>query len=336
MAAPLFYNQGDQAIYNLGSKFVPQEKYRLDYTAPTTTPTAAPVSSGITNTNAFTNSGGDNNFNTNFSNNPYMAQPSGNFVTNRSNYSNTGYIDGLEPEETFMDKAGGLIKKGIGMVVPGGNFLMGMAGKLDNFKNLSATDKAFAEMQMGNQEQSMYGGNLANQDRYGYNKRSMFGNYSNVITDRVEIANKRLAEGKELRDIDKYYLEKEKEKTMIDDQMQFNDFVNNKKRAVIARRNIKAGTATDPGAALHSELGSGRVTSSVIQGEGGGNTPGTSRASDHGGVGLGHNAGNVRAANKAGTGSAQSYNQNLRKGGRAGYFFGGRVNFKNGGLASIL
>ena len=24
------------------------------------------------------------------------------------------------------------------------------------------------------------------------------------------------------------------------------------------------------------------------------------------------------------------------KGGRAGYFFGGRVNFKNGGLASIL
>ena len=77
-------------------------------------------------------------------------------------------------------------------------------------------------------------------------------------------------------------------------------------------------------------------TSSIIQGEGGGNTPGTSRASDHGGVGLGHNAGNVRDSNAAGTGSAQGHNQNLRRGGRAGYFFGGRVNFKDGGLASIL
>ena len=26
----------------------------------------------------------------------------------------------------------------------------------------------------------------------------------------------------------------------------------------------------------------------------------------------------------------------MKKGGRAGYFFGGRVNFKHGGLASIL
>ena len=80
-------------------------------------------------------------------------------------------------------------------------------------------------------------------------------------------------------------------------------------------------------------------SSSIIQGEGGGNTAGTSRPSDHGSVGLGHNAGSVRGAmndNDPSTGSAQGHNQNLRSGGRAGYFFGGRVNFKNGGLASIL
>ena len=57
-----FYNQADQDIYNLGSKFVPQERYRLGYTPPVIAPTAAPVSGGITNTNAFTNSGG-NSFN---------------------------------------------------------------------------------------------------------------------------------------------------------------------------------------------------------------------------------------------------------------------------------
>ena len=56
-----FYNQGDQNIYK-DFQYVPQEKYRLGFTAPTTTPTAAPVSGGITNTNAFTNSGG-NGFN---------------------------------------------------------------------------------------------------------------------------------------------------------------------------------------------------------------------------------------------------------------------------------
>jgi hypothetical protein len=73
-------------------------------------------------------------------------------------------------------------------------------------------------------------------------------------------------------------------------------------------------------------------TSSVVQNESGGNDRGTSRRSDHAqAAGLGSNAGNVRAANAAGTGSAQSYNQNLADGGRAGYFFGGRVNYKTGG-----
>ena len=54
-----------------------------------------------------------------------------------------------------------------------------------------------------------------------------------------------------------------------------------------------------------------------------------------GSVGLGSNANAVRAAmrdNDPNTGSAQSYNQNLADGGRAGYFFGGRVNFKGGGM----
>ena len=36
------------------------------------------------------------------------------------------------------------------------------------------------------------------------------------------------------------------------------------------------------------------------------------------------------------TGTSQGYSQHYARGGRAGYFFGGRVNFKDGGLASIL
>ena len=56
MAGPLFYNQGDQDIYNSGTKFLPQEKYRLNkFTAPTAQIKPVPTSSGITNTNAFNN-----------------------------------------------------------------------------------------------------------------------------------------------------------------------------------------------------------------------------------------------------------------------------------------
>jgi len=57
-----FYNQADQDIYNSGSKFVPQERYRLGYTPPVQGggQDASTPSFGIPNTNAFTNSGGGN------------------------------------------------------------------------------------------------------------------------------------------------------------------------------------------------------------------------------------------------------------------------------------
>jgi hypothetical protein len=57
-----FYNAGDNAIYDSGQHFVPQEKYRLGYTPPATPEplTNMPVNGGITNTKAFNNSGGGN------------------------------------------------------------------------------------------------------------------------------------------------------------------------------------------------------------------------------------------------------------------------------------
>ena len=337
----------DAEIRAKGIKFLPLQKYLQNpYEFPVEEETA-PVPGGITNTNAFTNSGGNNDFNRSFSNNPYTAQPSGSFVTNRTGYGTSGYLSGTEPEETFMDKAGGLIKKGIGMAIPGGNFLMGMAGKLDNFKNLSAQDKAFIEMQMGNQEQSVHGGNLPNQDRYGYNKRSAFGNYNNVITDRVEIANARIAEGKELRDIDKYYLEKEKEKEDVNKQVDFNNFVRQRGIANKIREGIKKGTI-DEGFNIHNNAGIERAKKGQAPSDPGSrgrdDTPGFGKTAagnytnqfEGGDPGL---SGGTTGGFDTGGGKEM-----MARGGRAGYFFGGRVNykiggrvgFKNGGLASIL
>jgi hypothetical protein len=243
MAAPLFYNQGDQAIYDSGQFFIPQEQYRLSYNAPIIEEEQE-SSIGIPNTNSFRNF--SNSDNRNFSNNsfqPYTAQPSGSFVTNRTDYGISGYIPGTEPEETFMDKAGNLIARGIGAAIPGGNFLLGMVDKLDRFDDLSAQDKAFAEMQMGINEIPYHGmGNLPNQDRYGYNKRSMLGNYANVVSERVDIANKRLAEGKTLRPIDNYYLQKQKEEEDVKNQIN----LNNEFRQMITANNIRNRIKNDP------------------------------------------------------------------------------------------
>jgi len=58
-----FYNKGDQAIYNSGQHFVPQEKYRLGYTAPAPSVEEQKITQtfGLPATNAFTNSGGSFN-----------------------------------------------------------------------------------------------------------------------------------------------------------------------------------------------------------------------------------------------------------------------------------
>ena len=234
-----FYNEADNLLYKQpNSQFITQERFRGDVAPNPEEIEEVTETFGIPATETFqsmNNGGGGGNFNTG----PYKANT--NYVSNRSNYGNYGYLPGAKPEETFMDKMGGYIKTGIGAVVPGGNFLMNMAGKLDNFKNLSGTDKAFIEMQMANQEQNIHGtGNLPNQDRYGYNKRSMKGNYSNLVDKRVDIAKGFIDfnhpdadEDGYYRDIDKYYNEKKKEQKYMTNQMTQNDLI---RQSIIANR----------------------------------------------------------------------------------------------------
>jgi len=64
-----------------------------------------------------------------------------------------------------------------------------------------------------------------------------------------------------------------------------------------------------------------------IAGGGGGNTATNAQ---------GQTAREATYDNDPSTGTSQGYSQHYARGGRAGYFFGGRVSFKNGGLASIL
>ena len=142
-----FYNQGDQNIYK-DFQYVPQEKYRLGFTAPTTTPTTTPVSGGITNTNAFTNSGG-NSFNSAGNAFGYGSQIE---PVSYGSYGEPGYMGGLpgnvqqygvgrqfeDPSaspigETYSYKKElpGFARIGAGFI-PGGNFLLNLAEKKMN------------------------------------------------------------------------------------------------------------------------------------------------------------------------------------------------------------
>ena len=80
----------------------------------------------------------------------------------------------------------------------------GVLKNLDNFKNLSPLDRQFILGQAG--------GNLPMKDAFGYNIRSARGNYAQLVKDRAKLADFRKSIGKPIRAIDKYYLEKEKER----------------------------------------------------------------------------------------------------------------------------
>ena len=76
----------------------------------------------------------------------------------------------------------------------------GLLSNLDRFDTLSAADQDFITSQgLG-------------QDKYGYNKRSAFGNYANLVKERARIAANRRAQGLQQRAIDDYYEKLEKER----------------------------------------------------------------------------------------------------------------------------
>ena len=409
MAEPTFYNQGDQAIYNSGMSYVPQEKYRLGYTAPTVNEQKIAQTFGIPNTNAFTNSGGGFNQSGNAFGygspvsevnvrtfNPQSNDPTGSVANAQTMYNkanNAGPMvetfTGMRPSESVMDYYGGQIMDnkeqygaqgqytspyddtvdlgfrgrdtstsiqrnrgklgkafdfvtdfipGIGTIKRGAKFIKGMlpdnpngpgggtygvAGLSDAQKEAYNTLARGGMLFSGSSGMKTSTGKNFTGKGYMEGQRSIFNEMTekgygidkdgNVTLNGVPLTNKQ-----------NYNKLRFKESSAL--------FKNR-----LATEKALRQTAIDRQQGLIGTRGTGaQGTSSIIQGEGGGNTAGTSRASDHGGVGLGHNAGNVRDSNAAGTGSAQGHNQNLRRGGRAGYFFGGRVSFKNGGLAGLL
>ena len=357
-----FYNQGDQNIYNSGQHFVPQEQYRLGYTAPTPSVEEQKITQtfGIPNTNAFTNSGGGN-----------YSGPTGNLINNFNAINQDKYfsnqatpnVDGLDQsmrDKTFMGmrsynenqdvnpadageylaagqdiptnfsptfagrvqntlgKGKDLVGKGLGMAanaalgIPGLSYAL---GKMDRFDTLPAMDRDFINQNKYYTGPTIFGENDSGlgKDPFGINTRSAFGNYAQHSRDMAaedgdlaETVADQIARGlTNTLQMKQLHFHKEKQKqAAIDLEIAQSDAAAANDKAT----NKGFQKAMAQGDAFYDGLNRGRGASV------------SKESRENAGAGFNDNTpGNPFA-----------------KGGRVGYFFGGRVNFKNGGLASIL
>jgi len=122
-----------------------------------------------------------------------------------------GIAPQLEPQSIESIMSGGA-KRSFGLP-------FGLTGILsnylpDSYYDLPYGDQAFIASQQGYFDE----GGIGNKDPYGYNVRSLFGNYSNLVDKRVKIADDFFNKKGYYRDIDKFYLgQKQKKDKSIQD-----------------------------------------------------------------------------------------------------------------------
>ena len=215
-----FYNAGDQAIYNQGYSFIPQERFRLgdpNLSSPTTT---APVTGGI-NTVPINMGGGGGGI-------PFSGTTSDlttdfmNTITNRQNRLNnpsskflgfntmrdqqlTGadlgeYIGSNTPipqEMTMMGKVQDfLTPQSADQIIAEGyqepsfqpGIISAILGKVDRYGTLPRGDQAFIARNMGYTGPTVFGENASGlgKDPFGLNVRSGFGNYAEAVEKQVD------------------------------------------------------------------------------------------------------------------------------------------------------
>jgi len=329
MAAPGFYNEQDQNIYDNVSKFMPQSKYLRSaptFTAPTTEEEEITETFGIPNTNAFTNSGGDNyTGGYNFNNNGFQqAVDARQYNLNNPNkvgqFVNKGLdFIGIQPQRSYQDMIESRLtdeRKTSGIPLGVGSMIA--KALPDRYYDMSLADQAFIQSQMGYTGPTIFGENNSGlgKDEFGINTRSMFGNYAE-------------------------YVDKKGKSDMTDEE--FADYVAGLKglpkrmaltyrQKSVLRNKIKQDTLDQQMAASAENRGEANAITNRLANEYKAQQQRDGRDFSVSGPDTSSNP--TGKSNQAS--SERGYAMHGADGGRAGYFFGGRVNFKNGGLASIL
>ena len=353
----------DAEIRAKGIKYLPLQKYLQNpYELPVEEETA-PVDQGIVNTNAFTNSG-DNNFSGyNFDNNSFqnivdarqkrLNNPSDTFLgfNTRRDQNLTGadlgeYIGSgtnVPQKQTMMGKIQSfLTPQSANEIMADGyqeprfqpGILATIMGKLDNYRNLRGVDQAFIAQNMGYTGPTVFGENNSglSKDPFGINTRSAFGNYGeyvgNAVTDledALEKAKGKYTNEKGIFNKDLYnkqtklmqtklgfYRNKLKEKNLLQKQQEDQ-----------AQQEINP---TGPSNAPGGTAGGRRDRFTLDEGKTYDNSRGDFRNADGSNVSQDFN--NTSA-------SLDNYDASAlyAKGGRVGYFFGGRARLQGGGMS---
>jgi hypothetical protein len=342
-----FYSPGDQELYK-DYQYLPQEQYRLGLNLPTNTNTQAEAVNttfGLPATNAFTNNGGG-----------YYAGPYNNLIqdyntTTKDRYfrnQDTPLVDDLyqsKLDKTFMgfpsyreqeltgpdlgeyigsgtdvpleqttagkiqtslgnvrDKTSGILSniKGFGPI----SFAL---NAMDQFSSLPATDQQFINMNMGYTGPTVFGENASglSKDPFGINTRSAFGNYADYVEDYdTDYTEEEIANFSKLRQQKiNFYREKQKELKEIEKAKQISD-----QKAFEDQKN-KSGITSGANDGRYENLND----------------------RDRGGQGaFAEDKTSMRSAGR----SYQDAQGNV--GYSRGRKDGGRIDYKHGGLASIL
>ena len=389
MAAPTFYNKGDQAIYNSGMSFVPQEKYRLGYTAPTVEEQKIEQTFGIPATNAFTNSGGGGGSGGNAFGYGTAIKPGDPSVLTSGPYQGqSGYYDSLNysgglpgnisqkgPGRHFeYDNTGSFYKdysltprkevpgvfRAAAPFVPFGNFAL---NKIENKMNpqgpFTKDDNPYGGTYgvagLSNEQKGVYdqlaasnmlfegpgglktltGKNFTGKGYIEGQIENAYGFGFDTMTDQ-EIEDDLEAASKNKKKQFEYKQKIEALKVLRHRQKEFEkpggtkDQVGQIQGRVNEREN-EINKATEDGRSVDPNEGIGSVNPNSEYGKKEGYSGGTHNPHTQTGW-----SGSSKSSGSTSKGKGRDEDDKMATGGRVGYFFGGKVNFKNGGLASIL
>lgn len=129
----------------------------------------------------------------------------GGIINSLQNIIGQGLEYGSDAGKFILGAASGIPGIGLGITA-----LQNLSNK--TFSNLPIGDQLFITEQMGTTDD--------NKDAYGYNIRSMFGNYGDLVTRRAQMSAERQRKGLEQRAIDEYYTRLEAERQAAEAEAQ--------------------------------------------------------------------------------------------------------------------
>ena len=247
----------------------------------------------------------------------------------------------------------GNIQSKIGTVTGGIKNLMGKVPTLtnilnrigvQNFNSLSPADQLFIKTNSGYRGPTVFGENTGggNVDPFGMNVESLMGNYAEGVRDNFSQLQDTLTKDSRAKDgvtFNEITGEFESD-TLTDKELAaYNKKTNMIRNKFVFRKKQKDQQDKDQRDIDKKAVVDANITKKSNNNTGGGGgyvQPKGSYDTDKstGGSGDHRTMGSAPQRNYSQHTKSGAYG--LREGGRAGYFYGGRVNFKNGGLASIL